>query len=91
MNFIAVVSIVELASIHAHNFLSSRVERSAVWGEINGAIANMGAEELIHFTFQLCQDMVPGTPWMLFAALLAWTQGLCTSHVTVCDNLNQII
>ena len=61
MNFIAVVSIVELASIRAHNFelacrdpcVSGTVPRT---GDRNGDRKH-GCGNV--FTVQLCQDMVP--------------------------------
>ena len=55
MNFIAVVSIVELASIRAHNFELACRDRV----EMNGDRKHGVRRELIQFTAQLCQDMVP--------------------------------
>ena len=58
MNFIAVVSIVELASIRAHNFeLACRDPCVSGTGDRNGDRKH-GCGNV--FTVQLCQDMVPG-------------------------------
>jgi hypothetical protein len=119
MNFIAVVSIVELASIRAHNFeLACRDPCvSGTVREIGTEIANMGAEmysqsscaKIWFLTCPLQKDSYSFVKTAIYGATrgaplgcslllrargpaaVARTQGLCTSHVTVCDHLNQII